>query len=122
MLEVKALSVRYGLSQILEGIDLSINKADIVTLLGRNGMGKTTTLRSIMGLTKSHQGQIIFDNQRIDKLPSWKIAQLGIGYVPEGRQIFPNLSVRENLIATSSSEARTDLGRGQNLSLISKAG
>ena len=103
MLEVKALSVRYGLSQILKGIDLSVNKAEIVTLLGRNGMGKTTTLRSIMGLTNPHQGQIIFNNQRIDKLPSWKIAQLGIGYVPEGRQIFPNLTVKENLIATSRS-------------------
>ena len=104
MLEVRGLSVRYGLSHILESIDLSIKKADIVTLLGRNGMGKTTTLRTIMGLTKSHHGEIIFDNQRIDQLPSWKIARLGIGYVPEGRQIFPNLNVRENLIATSRAD------------------
>ena len=104
MLEVSAISVRYGLSHILEDINLSINKADIVTLLGRNGMGKTTTLRTIMGLANAHQGKIIFDKQRIDQLPSWKIAQLGIGYVPEGRQIFPNLTVRENLIATSRSD------------------
>lgn len=108
MLEVSMLSVRYGLSQILQDINLHIKTADIVTLLGRNGMGKTTTLRTIMGLAKAHQGRITFDNQRIDQLPSWKIAQLGIGYVPEGRQIFPNLTVRENLIATSrSNHART---------------
>ncbi len=104
MLEVRHLSVCYGLSQILEDVALSVNKADIVTLLGRNGMGKTTTLKTIMGLARSHRGEIIFDNQRIDQLPSWKIAQMGIGYVPEGRQIFPNLTVRENLIATCRSE------------------
>lgn len=104
MLEVSAISVRYGLSQILSDVDISLAKADIVTLLGRNGMGKTTTLRTIMGLAKAHEGKIIFDKQRIDQLPSWKIAQLGIGYVPEGRQIFPNLTVRENLIATSRSD------------------
>ena len=108
MLDVSALSVRYGLSQILVDVELSVSKADIVTLLGRNGMGKTTTLRTIMGLTQSYQGKIMFDQQRIDRLPSWKIAQLGIGYVPEGRQIFPNLTVRENLIATGrTNHART---------------
>ena len=101
MLELKSVSVNYGLSQILENVNLMVSKAGIVTLLGRNGMGKTTTLKTIMGLTRAHSGEVIFENQRIDQLPSWMIAQLGIGYVPEGRQIFPNLSVRENLIATS---------------------
>lgn len=104
MLEVSSVSVRYGLSQALEDVTLKVNRADIVTLLGRNGMGKTTTLRTIMGLVSPYQGEIIFENQRIDRVPSWKVAQLGIGYVPEGRQIFPNLTVRENLIATARME------------------
>jgi len=101
MLKVSHISTKYGLSEILNGVSLSVSHGDIVTLLGRNGMGKTTTLRSIMGLTKPYQGEISFEDRYIHKLPSWKIAQLGIGYVPEGRQIFPNLTVRENLIATS---------------------
>jgi len=101
MLEVSGLSVRYGLSEILEDVSLSVSKGDIVTLLGRNGMGKTTTLRSIMGLTRSYQGKILFEGNPIQNLPSWKIAQLGIGYVPEGRQVFPNLTVHENLVATA---------------------
>ena len=104
MLELNQICTKYGLSEILHGISLSVDKGDIVTLLGRNGMGKTTTLRSIMGLTRPHQGQIFFLNQPIHKLPSWKVAQLGIGYVPEGRQIFPNLTVRENLVATAKTE------------------
>ena len=104
MLELNQISTKYGLSEILHGINLSVDKGDIVTLLGRNGMGKTTTLRSVMGLTRPHQGQIFFLNQPIHKLPSWKVGQLGIGYVPEGRQIFPNLTVRENLVATARTE------------------
>ena len=101
MLEVSGLYVRYGLSEILEDVSLSVNQGDIVTLLGRNGMGKTTTLRTIMGLTSSYQGSVRFEGTPIQNTPSWKIAQLGIGYVPEGRQIFPNLTVRENLVATA---------------------
>jgi len=101
MLEVENLSVRYGLSSILEQVTLSVSHGDTVTLLGRNGMGKTTTLRTIMGLARAWQGEVRFDGQPIQHLPSWKIAQLGIGYVPEGRQIFPNLTVRENLVATA---------------------
>ncbi len=101
MLQVNRLCARYGLSEILHDVSLSAKQGDIVTLLGRNGMGKTTTLRSIMGLTPAYQGQISFQSEPIHQLPSWKIAQLGIGYVPEGRQIFPNLTVRENLIATA---------------------
>ncbi len=101
MLEVADLSTKYGLSEVLHKVSLSVRQGDIITLLGRNGMGKTTTLRSIMGLVRYYRGQVSFLNQPIHKLPSWKIAQLGIGYVPEGRQIFPNLTVRENLIATA---------------------
>ena len=110
MLEVSGLYVRYGLSEILQDISLSVNQGDIVTLLGRNGMGKTTTLRAIMGLTSAYRGSIHFDGKPIQSLPSWRVAQLGIGYVPEGRQVFPNLTVRENLIAT----ARTGNGRSWN--------
>lgn len=101
MLKLTGINTKYGLSEILKEVSLSVDRGDIVTLLGRNGMGKTTTLRSIMGLVKPYQGEISFENKLTHQLPSWKIAQLGIGYVPEGRQIFPNLTVRENLIATS---------------------
>ncbi len=102
MLELNQICTKYGLSEILHNVSLSVSEGDIVTLLGRNGMGKTTTLRTIMGLSRAYQGQISFQNQAIHKLPIWKIAQFGIGYVPEGRQIFPNLTVRENLIATAN--------------------
>ena len=91
----------YGLSQVLFGVSLAIAPNEMVTLMGRNGMGKTTTVRSIMGLTAARSGAIRFMSQDIRGLPSYKVAQLGIGLVPEGRQIFPNLSVRENLLATA---------------------
>ena len=90
----------YGLSQVLFGVSLAIAPGEMVTLMGRNGMGKTTTVRSVMGLTPSRSGSIRFLGNEIRGLPSYKIAQLGIGLVPEGRQIFPNLTVRENLVAT----------------------
>jgi branched-chain amino acid transport system ATP-binding protein len=77
----------------------------MVTLMGRNGMGKTTTVRSIMGLTPATAGAIRFDGQPIQGLPSYRIAQLGLGLVPEGRQIFPNLTARENLVATAAGRA-----------------
>jgi branched-chain amino acid transport system ATP-binding protein len=107
MLDVSGLYVRYGLSEILKDVSLSVARGDIVTLLGRNGMGKTTTLRTIMGLTSCYRGSIHFEGKPIQDSPSWRVAQLGVGYVPEGRQIFPNLTVRENLVAT----ARTGNGR-----------
>jgi branched-chain amino acid transport system ATP-binding protein len=91
----------YGLSQVLFGVSFAIAPNEMVTLMGRNGMGKTTTVRSIMGLTAARRGAIRFMGQDIRGLPSYKVAQLGIGLVPEGRQIFPNLSVRENLLATA---------------------
>ena len=101
LLEVEGIETCYGLSQVLFGMSLSVRPGEMVALMGRNGMGKTTTIRSIMGLTPSRVGTIRFDGRDVGKLPSFRIAQLGIGLVPEGRQIFPNLTVRENLIAAS---------------------
>ena len=100
MLKLSGLKVNYGLSEILKGVDLQVQTGDIVSLLGRNGMGKTTTLKALMGLIPVIQGSVEFEGHLIDGLPGWKIARRGIGYVPEGRQIFPNLTVRENLMAT----------------------
>jgi len=102
LLEVQNIETRYGLSQVLFGMTLAIAAGEMVTLMGRNGMGKTTTVRSIMGLTAATSGAIRFAGQEIRTLPSYRIAQLGIGLVPEGRQVFPNLTARENLIATAA--------------------
>ncbi len=101
VLDVAGIETCYGLSQVLFGVSLSIKPGEMVTLMGRNGMGKTTTVRSILGLTPARAGTIRFSGQEIRGLPSYKVAKLGIGLVPEGRQIFPNLSVRENLVATA---------------------
>src|SRR6185437_14347786 len=101
LLEVEGVETCYGLSQVLYGMSLSVHQGEMVALMGRNGMGKTTTIRSIMGLTPSRAGTIRFAGRDVAQLPSFRIAQLGIGLVPEGRQIFPNLTVRENLIAAS---------------------
>src|SRR6201996_4078651 len=101
LLEGADIETCYGLSQVLFGMSLSIKPGEMVALMGRNGMGKTTTIRSIMGLTAARAGNIKFDGRDVRKLPAFRIAQLGIGLVPEGRQIFPNLTVRENLIAAS---------------------
>jgi branched-chain amino acid transport system ATP-binding protein len=101
VLELRDVETCYGLSQVLFGVSLAIAPGEMVTLMGRNGMGKTTTVRSIMGLTPARSGVIRFAGSEIRGQPSYKVAKLGIGLVPEGRQIFPNLSVRENLVATS---------------------
>jgi branched-chain amino acid transport system ATP-binding protein len=101
VLEVTGIETCYGLSQVLFGMSFAIASGEMVTLMGRNGMGKTTTVRSIMGLTQARAGTIRFLGDEIRGLPSYKVAQRGIGLVPEGRQIFPNLSVRENLQATA---------------------
>ena len=101
LLEVESIETCYGLSKVLFGITLAIAPGEMVTLMGRNGMGKTTTVRSIMGLTPAMAGSIRFAGHDIRALPSYRIAQLGIGLVPEGRQIFPNLSTYENLVATA---------------------
>ena len=101
MLEVRGLQTAYGRSQVLFGVDLEIRAGEVVTLLGRNGMGKTTTVRSIMGIARPKSGEISFQGKAIQGLPSYRIAQAGLGLVPEGRQVFPNLTVRENLVATA---------------------
>jgi len=105
MLQLEAVETYYGDSQVLYGMELAVNAGEVVTLIGRNGMGKTTTVRSIMGMTAPRRGTITFDGKVISGRPSYKIAQSGIGLVPEGRQIFPNLSVRENLIATAANRS-----------------
>jgi len=101
MLEVRGLETSYGDSQVLFGMNFNIGAGEFVTLLGRNGMGKTTTVHSIMGILRPHGGRVMFEGRAVHGLPSYRVAQAGIGLVPEGRQIFPNLSVRENLIATA---------------------
>ena len=101
LLQVQDLEARYGDAQALFGTQLTIAKGEFVTLLGRNGMGKTTTVRSVMGIIPPHKGRITFDGHDITRLPSHKIAQLGIGLVPEQRQIFGNLTGYENLVATA---------------------
>ena len=102
LLEVEGLDSAYGSSQVLFGMSLSVEEGEVVTLLGRNGMGKTTTVRSIMGLLRPRQGTVRYLGQAIHGLAPYKIARAGLGLVPEGRQIFPNLSVYENLVATAA--------------------
>jgi branched-chain amino acid transport system ATP-binding protein len=102
MLTVEALQASYGDSQVLFGVDLAIAEGEVVTLLGRNGMGKTTTISAILGLLRPRGGQVRFAGVDVTGKPPYAIAQLGIGLVPEGRQVFPTLSVEENLIATAA--------------------
>ena len=102
MLKVENIETFYGKSQALFGVDLRVREGEVVTLLGRNGMGKSTTVRSIMGMTPVRAGRILFAGRPIHRLPSYAIARLGIGLVPEGRQIFANLTVRENMLATAA--------------------
>jgi branched-chain amino acid transport system ATP-binding protein len=99
MLRIEAIESAYGNSQVLFGISLEIAAGQVATLLGRNGMGKTTTIRSIMGLLKPLSGRIWFEGQDVTAMSPDRIGRMGIALVPEGRQIFPNLSVRENLLA-----------------------
>jgi len=102
MLTLEGVVAGYGESQVLNGIGFGVGAAQVVTLLGRNGMGKTTTVRAIMGLIRPSAGHIRFDGQDITGDPPYRIAHRGIGLVPEGRQIFPTLSVEENLVATAA--------------------
>jgi branched-chain amino acid transport system ATP-binding protein len=102
LLELSAIETSYGLSRVLFGISLSVAPGEMVSLMGRNGMGKTTTVRSIMGLTRASAGSIRFAGENIRDLPAYQVAKLGIGLVPEGRQVFPNLTARENLLATAA--------------------
>lgn len=102
MLQLSQVTAHYGTSQALFGMDLTLEAGQVATLLGRNGMGKTTTINTILGIVRASGGKVLFDGQDVTGWPSFRIANLGIGLVPEGRQIFPNLSVRENLVATAS--------------------
>lgn len=102
LLHVHDLETAYGQSQVLFGVSFEIGAGEVATLLGRNGMGKTTTINSIMGILKARNGTIKFDNVEIAGAPSHRIAQMGLGLVPEGRQVFPNLTVHENLVATAA--------------------
>ncbi len=108
MLEINGLETAYGQSQVLFGMELKVGKGEVVTLLGRNGMGKTTTLHSVMGLVPSRSGNIRFQGQELRELPSYQIAKTGLSLVPEGRQIFPNLTVLENLVATASNRSQSE--------------
>jgi branched-chain amino acid transport system ATP-binding protein len=102
MLKVEGIETFYGTSQALFGVSLEVGDGEVVTLLGRNGMGKSTTVKSIMGMTPVSSGRMSFNNVDIHRLPSYAIARLGIGLVPEGRQIFPNLTVRENILVAAA--------------------
>ena len=107
LLEIDGIETAYGRSKVLFGLSLSIAAGEMVTLMGRNGMGKTTTVRSIMGMTPASAGSIRLDGQEIRQLPSYRIAKLGLGLVPEGRQVFPNLTARENLVATATNRGNS---------------
>jgi len=106
LLELQEIETAYGSSQVLFGVSLSVQPGECITLIGRNGMGKTTTVKSIMGLLRPRAGQVQMDGQPISGQASWRAARAGLGLVPEGRQIFPNLSVRENLVATAGNRHR----------------
>jgi branched-chain amino acid transport system ATP-binding protein len=107
MLKVEGLETAYGVSQVLFGVSLDIAEGEVVTLLGRNGMGKTTTVLSIMGVVRPRGGQVHMEGKSISGLPSYRVAKAGLGLVPEGRQVFPNLTVRENLVATAANRNGT---------------
>lgn len=108
MLQISNIESFYGVSQALFGITLKVEAGEVVTLIGRNGMGKTTTINSLMGIVRPRSGSIVFKGEELTRLPSYKIAQRGLGLVPEGRQIFPNLTVFENLYAASANRSGRD--------------
>ena len=107
MLELEGVEAGYDAAQVLYGVSFTVGDGEVVALLGRNGMGKTTTVKTVMGLLRASAGQIRFDGTRLDGLPPYRVAQAGIGLVPEGRQVFPTLSVEENLIATAAARFGT---------------
>ena len=107
LLEMRHVETCYGASQVLFDVSLDVNEGEFITLIGRNGMGKSTTVKTIMGMLAPRRGAVHFAGAQIQGLPSYRVAQAGIGLVPEGRQIFPNLSVRENLVATAGTRHAT---------------
>ncbi len=108
MLRAEGLETYYGDSQVLFGMALEVGAGELVTLMGRNGMGKTTTVRSILGLTPARAGQVLLDGAPLHGRPPHAVARAGLGLVPEGRQIFPNLTVAENLVATATNRSGRD--------------
>src|SRR6202167_3467897 len=102
MLQVETLKAAYGAAQVLFDVSFTVGEGEVVALLGRNGVGKTTTISTIMGLMPAAGGRIAFGDLRLNGLPPYRVAQAGLGLVPEGRQIFPTLNVEENLIATAA--------------------
>jgi branched-chain amino acid transport system ATP-binding protein len=106
MLTIEALQAGYGPAQVLFDISFTVGDGEIVTMLGRNGMGKTTTISTLMGLLPARGGRAVFDGVVLTGLPPYRVAQAGIGLVPEGRQIFPTLTVEENLIATAAARGK----------------
>jgi branched-chain amino acid transport system ATP-binding protein len=111
LLELDDVHAYYGQSHVLHGISLSVERGEVVTLLGRNGAGKTTTLRSVIGSVSPRGGQITFDGERIDGKEPFQIARAGIGYVPEDRRVFPDLSVVDNLETVRPGDSSWDLDR-----------
>jgi len=105
MLKVRSLQAGYGAAQVLFDIAFEVGAGEVVTLMGRNGMGKTTTIRSIMGLLRPTGGEVVFDGRPLTGAAPYRVAQAGIGLVPEGRQVFPTLTVEENLVATAADRA-----------------
>ncbi|MFN0183288.1 MAG: ABC transporter ATP-binding protein [Aquabacterium sp.] len=101
LLQVQGLQAGYGSSQVLFGLDFELRAGEVITLLGRNGMGKSTTIKCLTGLLRPQAGRIVLDGQDMAGAPPYRIGRAGMGLVPEGRQVFPNLSVRENLVATA---------------------
>lgn len=118
MLDVKAIHTYYGDSYILQGVSLSISKGKVIALMGRNGVGKTTTIRSIVGFTPPRQGSILFKEKEITHLPAYEIARMGIGLVPQGRRIFGSLTVLEQLTMFSSKKGGNDWNLERILSLF----
>jgi branched-chain amino acid transport system ATP-binding protein len=119
MLEVKEIHTYYGPSHVLQGVSLKVERGEVVCLLGRNGVGKSTTLKSIMGLTPPREGSITFEQIELLRLKAYKIPQLGISYVPEDRRIFPLLSVKENLLmGTISARTLTSVQERRNLEFV----
>ena len=118
LLSISGLATGYGEQQVLFGVDLYVGRGEAVSLMGRNGMGKTTTVRAVMGLLPVRAGTIDFEGQAITGTPPFRIAQSGIGLVPEGRQIFPTLSVEENLIATARGAAESNTSQTWTLERI----
>jgi branched-chain amino acid transport system ATP-binding protein len=102
MLTIDHLAAAYGPAQVLFDVSFGVGAGEVITLLGRNGMGKTTTIRTLMGLLPARSGRVVFDGLLLAGLPPYRIAQAGLGLVPEGREIFPTLTVEENLVATAA--------------------